>query len=444
VRFKFNHPAPSTILAFLARFGILAAFWPSWSWHQKVITDQWNEFAVNLVDHGTFAFARFPESPTVMRGPLFPLMEVPLYLIFGENYALWVISLLLFDLITCCLLIAGTRIIWEPRPSLLAGLLYAVSLPIIYYTCKIMQVTSIMPLVVLWLCLVTFWERNYFCRWVPWVTGIVSGLMILSKSAYLPIPLLSVALLLWLNRSRIRKLVHAAPVALYLLTTVVVVAPWTCRNYVVSKGHSVPVQSMFWELFVQDVFTYDLDTTMGHDRPEGQHQAYCMAKWDAILEAAGISVTQPPGARAEWEIQREAAFREAALQMIRDEPLKVLAAKLTNVWQYWVLAENWRKTRLFILLQIVPIGAAVVGLVSLWRYRQLEQIKFGLMLIVVLWGEHCLVWGWGRLSLDLMPVLAIIFGLGMHMLASRLTNTQNALWPERQSGMRCIDRTRSP
>ena len=51
------------------------------------------------------------------------------------------------------------------------GLLYAVSLALIYYTCKIMQVTSIIPFVVTWLYLITVWERNYFSRWVPLAIG---------------------------------------------------------------------------------------------------------------------------------------------------------------------------------------------------------------------------------------------------------------------------------
>jgi hypothetical protein len=31
----------------------------------------------------------------------------------------------------------------------------------------------------------------------------------------------------------------------------------------------------------------------------------------------------------------------------------------------------------------------------------------------VLWSEHCLVFAWGRFSLDLVPVLGLLFGLGI-------------------------------
>ena len=408
-------------IAIVARFAVLVEFWPSWDWHKKVIPDQWNEFAINLVEHRTFAFSSSPKSPTVIRGPLFPWLEVPLYLVFGENYAGWAIVLLLYDVVSCFLLITTVRRLWGPRPSLLAGLLYATNLPIIYYTCKIMQVTSIMPFVVIWLYLISFWERHYFCRWVPLVTGLVSGLMILNKSVYLAVPPVSATLLLWLNRSKIRRLVHAAPVVLYLLVTFAVVAPWTYRNYVVTKGYFVPVQNMFWELMVQDVLTDELNASVGANRPEGQLLKYWMDKENAFVAAAGISPSPPNSRRGEWEMQREAALRAAWLRMVKEEPWKILRGKVNNLWQFWILAENRKKTRLFLLMQIVPLTAAMIGLLALCRFRQLNQIAFGLVLIAVIWGEHCLVWGWGRLSLDLMPALAVIFGLGVHLLVSRQT-----------------------
>ena len=96
-----------------------------------------------------------------MRGPLFPIFEVPLYLIFGENYVGWVITLLLLDLFSCVLLVVTVRNLWGQRASLFA-VLYAVSLALIYYTCKIMQVTSIIPFVVTWLYLITVWEGHLF------------------------------------------------------------------------------------------------------------------------------------------------------------------------------------------------------------------------------------------------------------------------------------------
>ena len=400
-------------IASLIRFGILALLWSSWDWRQGIISDQWNELAINLVDHGVFAFFSAPDNPTIMRGPVFPFMEVPLYLLFGTNYAPWAIALLILDTITCMLLVLAVRSLWGDRPALLAGLFYSVNLPIIYYTAKISQVTSIMPFIVIWFYLLCLWERAYFSRWLLWLLGLVSGLMILNKTVYLPVPFVCAAVLLWIKRAEIRKIGHLIPLAIYLVTSVAVVAPWTYRNYVVTNGTIVPVQNMFWELVVQDVLYHDLDAAGGRNRPEGELLQYFMEKEAAITTADGLSPTPPAGHRAAWESQREKAFAKTAIKWIKEDPVKIVKIKAANLWHYWARAENWRKTQIFIVMQTVYLGAAIIGLVLLFRYRQLARVKFALILIMILWAEHSPVLGWGRFSLDLVPMLGAIFALGL-------------------------------
>lgn len=406
-------------IALIVRLGVLVLFWPKWEWNGGVPSDQWNELTMSLVDNHTIGFLSSPSDPSVMRGPIFPLLEAPLYFVFGERYSAWSISLLLIDTLTCFLLMVTARRLWGNRTAILAGLFYAVNLPVVYYTAKIMQVTSILPMVVLWLYLFTLWEKTYFCKWLPWALGVLSGLMILDKTVYLPVPFLSSAVLLWTRRHEIRKAFHLVPVALYLLITLCVVAPWTIRNYIVTKGTIVPVQNLFWEAFVQDVLFYDLDAKIGLDRPDGEVMKYILPKEDAILIASGLSPNPPQVGRAKWEVQREIAFRKACTVWIKEDPVKILKIKVANIWNFWVRTENWRKTRLFILMQVIYLGAAVTGAFILLRYHQLGRLKYGVSLIFVLWAEHCSVYAIGRYSLDLVPILALLFGFGVEIWAKQ-------------------------
>jgi 4-amino-4-deoxy-L-arabinose transferase-like glycosyltransferase len=341
-------------------------------------------------------------------------MEIPLYLLFGENFIGWTISLLLLDTLTCFLLMTAFRRQWGNRAALLAGLFYAVNLPIIYYTAKISQVTSMLPFIVLWFYLFSSWETAYRSRWLPWALGLISGAMILNKTVFLPVPFVCAGVLAWARRAEFRKIADLLPIALYLLVTLVVVSPWTARNFVVTKGKFVPVQCMFWELFVQDVLYYDLGTAKGSDRPEGDLLHYFLAREREILMTHQTATDCPAGLdRPQWEMQCEGAFAAACRQWIRDDPFKIMKVKVANLWNFWIRAENWSKTRALILMQIVYLGAAGVGLACLIRARQLDRVKYGLVLILVLWSEHCLVFAWGRFSLDLVPVLGLLFGLGI-------------------------------
>ena len=101
------------------------------------------------------------------------------------------------------------------------------------------------------------------------------------------------------------------------------------------------------------------------------------------------------------------------MKWIKENPTKILKAKVANIWQFWVRAENWRKTRLFIAMQTVYLGAAVFGGVLMLRFGKIERLKFGLLLVLILWLEHCPVWAYGRLSLDLVPILGLLLGLGV-------------------------------
>ena len=96
--------------------------------------------------------------------------------------------------------------------------------------------------------------------------------------------------------------------------------------------------------------------------------------------------------------------------------------KVENLWNFWVRAENWQKTLLLMLMQVPFLGAAMASLVILVHRRQLHRVKFGLIIILVLWGEYFLVFAWGRYSLDLVPILGLIFGLGAAVRASPQRN----------------------
>jgi 4-amino-4-deoxy-L-arabinose transferase-like glycosyltransferase len=411
-------------IAVLARFVVLAAFWPSWGWHFGEIPDSWNKIAINLVNSGTFGFV--PGQSTITRGPVFPLVEVPLYLVFGERYAGWCISLLLFDTFTCFLIIILFRKLWGNLPALLAGLFYAVNLPIVYYTAKISQVTSILPFVALFMYLFSTWEKAYSCRWRPWVLGLVSGLMILNKTVYLPMPIACSALLVWSKRRELRHGLQLLPVALYLLVTTAVVCPWTIRNYLLTGGRLVPVQSLTWEVSVQDVLYYDLSKQEGLNHPEGMTLDYFLERERQMRIANGVSPDYPASmSHAKWEYACEQAYRTVYLTWLKQDPGKIVRVKIENIWNFWVRAENWQKTKLLILMQAPFLGGVMASLAILFYKRQVQQVKYGLVIILVLWAEYCLVFAWGRFSLDLVPILGLIFGLGISAYGTPDTNSSN-------------------
>jgi 4-amino-4-deoxy-L-arabinose transferase-like glycosyltransferase len=397
-------------LALIVRLGILLCFWPTWIWHTGHVQDSWNDLAINWVTHGTFGFK--PLESTIARGPIFPLLEIPIYLLFGNNYAMWSIALLLLDSVTCLLLILLARQIWGNRTALLAGLFYSVNLPVIYYTATIQQFTSVLPLVVVWFYLFSSWDLDSPKKWIPWALGLVSGVLMLNKTVYLPVTLTSLAAIIWLKRKEPHFKAICRQASIVFCTAVAVVAPWTYRNYVVTEGALVPVQSLLWQLVWQKYVLSDLDATEGVSRPDDRTLNYFLSRraelFERVERTSEVKRTGP-----KRDLYEERVFRDQVLEWFRTKPTQFLKNLISNIWGFWTRAENLRKTLLMLGMQVVFLGATVLGLGLTIRYGQLFKIRFGLLLVLTLWAEYSLVLGWGRFSLDTVPILAVVFGTGI-------------------------------
>ena len=400
-------------IALLCRFAVMFGLWSSWPWQSGQVADGWNQLAINLLDNGTFGFS--PNEPTIGRGPIFPLLELPLYWLWGQNYAFWCAALLVFDVGTCGLIMLLGRQIWGNRPALLAGAYYAIYFPVIYYTAKISQFTSILPLVFLWFCLITIWDKNTDKKWPPLALGLVSGVLILNKTVYLLAPLVGAVALVWFHRKSANLRKQLLPgIAICAVVTATVIAPWTYRNYNVTNGRFIPVQSLFWGIVWQDIMISELDATVGRVRPAGETLAYFNKKFQEMISAEDRDFL------AKWkgpakEIREEQLYAAAVKNWVAQHPTRYAVNVLNNTWQFWVRAENLQKTLQFAALQSVFLALALAGLWFLYLNRQLGSVKYGLLVILLVWFEHIPVIGWGRHSLDLAPILAVVFAAGIHL-----------------------------
>jgi 4-amino-4-deoxy-L-arabinose transferase-like glycosyltransferase len=402
--------------ALITRSVILVAFWPTWIWQFGHIQDDWNRLAINWVVSGTFGFT--PTEPTVQRGPMFPLFEIPLYLLFREHYALWSISLLLLDACTSILLLLVGRRVWGTRAAFIAALFHAVYLPVIYYTALINQFTTVLPLLVLWLYLISSWDLHPSRKPHYVALGLVSGFLILSKVVYLPVVVGTLAVLLWFHRKQRDAWSTLKQSAATLLIAAAVVAPWTYRNYVVTNGAFIPVQSLFWEAIWQKFVILDLDAREGWNRPPGRTLEYFLDRQQQLMQRLGEDrLAQLTGPHR--ELYRERAFQTEVLEWLRQSPTAYVRNIASNVWYFWVGAENATKTLAMAAMQMPLLGASLLGLILAARHRTVYKLRLGLVLIFILWAEYTVVFGWGRYSLDTVPVLALIVGTGFDTWLSR-------------------------
>jgi 4-amino-4-deoxy-L-arabinose transferase-like glycosyltransferase len=404
-----------TAIALCTRLLVLVAFWPAWLWQSGQIQDDWNKLAINWIDFGTFGFTS--GVPSTQRGPVFPVLLTPLYLLFGEHYVGWSIALLLFDTGTVLLLMLLGRRMWGQRAALLAGFFYAIYLPVAYYTANIEQFTTVLPFVFLWFYLVSAGDQRAVGTRHYVVLGLVAGILMLSKSVYLPVVIGSAAALLWVQRKRHLR-VALGHVTVLLVVAGLLIAPWSYRNYLVSGGRFILVQAYFWEPFWQKFVISDLDAREGRLRPAGRTLQYLLARQKELIEGLGDGNVERLSGSPQ-ELYRENAFKGQVLDWIRRNPASYVRNVRSNIWYFWVGAENLQKTLLMAGMQLPLLGAATMGLWFAFRYRRIRTLRFGVALVVILWAEHAIIFAWGRFSLDTVPVLAVVFGVGLDAWFSR-------------------------
>jgi len=158
--------------------------------------------------------------------------------------------------------------------------------------------------------------------------------------------------------------------------------------------------------------TEELDATEGANRADGRMLQYFLSRraelFDKVEDTSRVKLTGP-----KRDLYEERVFRNQVLESFRSKPTQFLKCVTANIWGFWVRAENLRKTLVMLSMQVVFLGAALLGFGLTIRYHQLLKIRFGLVLVLTLWAEYSLVFGIGRYSLDTIPVLAVIFGTGV-------------------------------
>jgi 4-amino-4-deoxy-L-arabinose transferase-like glycosyltransferase len=186
---------------------------------------EFNVFARNLADgHG---YVTDHGQPSSFRAPGFPFFLAGLYALAGTNYALAFIALCALGAATCVLtwLLAGEFL--DERWARVAGVLSAMYLPHVYFATVFLSESLFIPLLTLGMWLMVRFFKGASTGTLA-LAGVALGLATLTRPfTLILLPLLGV-LVLFTSRSWAQRLTN---LAIWTACFLVVIAPWTVRNY---------------------------------------------------------------------------------------------------------------------------------------------------------------------------------------------------------------------
>ena len=298
----------------------------------------YHNIAVNLYKGNGFS-GTDDLKPNITRPPLYPLFMSGVYRLFGKasdlasaetlHHSLDKVRMVqcILDALICLVVFAMVRTIYAGSfwPAILSAFLYCFSFYNIFYTRALLAESLTTFFITL---AVFFTALGLHQKKILWYccAGAALGLTTLTRPEYILFAVFLALLVFGVSGKPLKiALVRSAAI---LLTTLLVVAPWTLRNYITFKKFiPVSVSSFGMNLFSG---TYESNTNWsGWDRlPK---EAYTNEEEKALV----LSLFQAHDGDGTQIEASDRAFLELALKRIRKDPLKCFSVWLARIPRLW-------------------------------------------------------------------------------------------------------------
>ena len=344
--------------------------------------------------------------PTVMRGPVYPLL-VAFSLLPGTGFYPWPLIFLqailhgLTVLLTCRI---AQMLTFSHKRMLLCGLIAALHPFLLWYVGRVI----VEPLSIVLFTLTSYTllvagtrpsTRSYL-----WL-GLTLGVATLTKGVYLA-PALATPLLLLISRkgSKDRLQFPVARLLLIPLATFALVVPWTIRNYRLT-GAIIPVHILDGVNFaVGDHFAEGFASSPLAYAPIINTFVYPDYGSDGVkylMEADAVET-----------VEYDRQLRDRSLERYRHDPSFLLKKMGLQAFTFWTLGSRKIVTIVIGGMQLLLLLLTIRGGIGITRRDRLfSPLMLPLWLALLYFIVHLPLYAIGRFSVVLVPTM-IAYGIG--------------------------------
>lgn len=392
---------------------------------------QYQQIGFHLVYAHCFClhFATPPYLPTIYRAPLWPAVIAAFAALFGPNDLVVRVFLCLLDAFTCLFIYLILRQRGHRRLALCGGL-FATLYPDLYVYTGWLYAETLYTFLLTALCYIVFLFQSQPRRALLPLSGLVLGLLSLTRPNGLEIiAIFAIWLLLVGRRKKYLWPRVFAIIATVCIIAGIFIAPWTLRNYRVS-GQFVPVA------------TGDGTVLLGTYNDDMLNRPWYQITWIGPAQSVPqVAHTFPPyntaTARecdAKCEIQRETIFKTTALQWISNHTTvmpHMLIAHFANMWIPEIYEADLPVDRfptllssqiVLIMMRVLPIPVfllAALSCIVLRRYWR--ELIFIYLTILFTIGQCIIFYGSPRMRAPIEPLLIILAVMTLGEISQRLS-----------------------
>ncbi|HEC07134.1 MAG TPA: hypothetical protein ENJ12_09790 [Thiolapillus brandeum] len=379
------------------------------------VADIYEQAARNILAGDGFVGTANNE-PIIFRTPAYPYFVAAVYYLFGVGNHL---ALLMFQAVLDAL--TGLLIYWtgvkmvNSKAAILAGILFAIYPLSAYYTLRVFP-ESMFTLGMMAVVASLVWSVETDRPYRFLLVGLMVGLCALVKPVVMLLaPFIGFVMLLRAPASW-RRVVRNT--ALMVVGFVVLVSPWSYRNYLVT-GHFIPLATGGgYSMWVG----YNLT---GDGREDDELDEQTRAQF--MEERRAISSYYDTTRNISFEEDR--AFMRNAMESVASHPRESFILTLKKLYRFWfdIYAPENKWAQLFaIIMQGGLLLFAIYGAVRLLLLG--HPVHLLLAPVVYLMLMHSLVISTLRYSMPTVPVLSLLAVAGLGDLVYRLLSGSNSNW----------------
>jgi hypothetical protein len=363
--------------------------------HLVLDPDQHGNLGFGLWRYHSFSY--YPErEPTTERGPGYPMFIALLLMVTNGWYpqSVQIAQCFVFAIVVILVFYIGENL-WDKKVAVVSSVLSAIHPLLWWYTSRIwIEITAIGLFTCMVAGVVYFNKRPSF--WKAVVLGVAIGTSALWKSTFFPYAFLVPFLMAVLIPNR-QKL---GLVFTVMLVAVLVVLPWTIRNWKLT-GTFIPVHSRL-----------GFNLRVGDDLVDNIRKSPLALTpiFDLSMERirAVYSSLPPNMKRYEGELELDSILTKRCLNRYRTHPGFLIKKVLVNSWLFWSLGETPAKT-IVISSLLIPMAILffLFSFVLLKRKQLQGVLGVHVLMVVFYYLAHLPIEAIARYSVVLIPTMLV-------------------------------------
>ena len=367
--------------------------------------DGFGGLAQNIVDGVGFRFDYGTGELTTYRAPAFPFLLAGGLALTGNLVSTAVITQAIIGALTVVSVFWLGDIAFSKRVGFGAALIAAIHPMLVWWSPR-MRYEPLLALMVVLMVLtgVRLLRAPTIQRSLAF--GAAVGVATLTAQIVVPLAVALVAAMVAMSRAR---RIMTARVAVSLLVAALLVLPWTARNYEVTDGHIVLVQTGGVMEFVRGIYFVE---------------AYPAAplRVTVVDRTANEMITEDFGDELGEDWYRgdrhvEDVLGPYAAEYLTESPGAFIAGFLEQLPRFWYLSESPAKSLFILGIQFPLMMLAAVGTVVMLRRREWTVVLIALP-VVYFNVVYSLFHAKARFSVPAVPFLIILAVVGVRMLVS--------------------------